>query len=134
MDDATVASFRSQGLKFAGFQIGSRMSSPEDEDRVFGDVSDWLRNWSSDPKGLDDGKLETIADVAGLDMPMPEYKPLDKERTLKDAADWLRHNDLDPNTVDDSTLGALQNMHHAKMSALEKKKFMDSALSVSRWS
>jgi hypothetical protein len=49
-----------------------------------------LRNRSRDPKGLDGGKLVTIAEVTGLDMPMPEYKPLYKENTLKDAADWLR--------------------------------------------
>jgi hypothetical protein len=56
LDDATVALFRSLGPK-----IDSRTSSPEDKDRRFGDVSDWLRNRSRDPKGLDDGKLETSA-------------------------------------------------------------------------
>jgi hypothetical protein len=84
-----------------------------------------LRNRSRDPNGLDDGKLETIAKVAGLDMPSPEDEPLDKERTLKDAADWLRHNDLDPNTVNDATLRSLANMARvelprAKMSACEQ--------------
>lgn len=97
-----------------GFSDRFKNVFTEDKDRVFGDVSDWLRNRlrnrSRDPKGLDDGIVETIAEVAGLDMPMAEYKPLDKERTRKDTADWLRHNDLDPNTVDDATLRALANM------------------------
>jgi hypothetical protein len=97
-----------------GFSDRFKNVLTEDKDRVFGDVSDWLRNRllnrSRDPKGLDDGILESIAEVAGLDMPMAEYKPFDKERTRKDTADWLRHNDLVPNTVDDATLRALANM------------------------
>jgi hypothetical protein len=75
------------------------MSSLEDQVRVLEMFPTGCRTG----RGLDRGKLETIAEVAGLDTPMPEYKPLDKERTLGNAADWLRrlrHNDMDPNTAD----------------------------------